>query len=95
MTWYNLTKGEQSTLVSIGLEGHKRLHQDNERGRSLLEKGLIKAKFENSTSTTYTLTEAGRQVLLNAPTETGAAIFPLPSHMRQVKSLLESDHAKS
>jgi hypothetical protein len=94
ITWHDLTKGEQSTLVSIGLEHYKRLHKENERGLFLLAKGLIKAKFENNTSTTYTLTEAGRQVLLAAPTDTGMSVFPLPSHIQQVKQLLRGASAE-
>jgi hypothetical protein len=95
MTWHDLTKGEQSTLVSIGLEGRKRLHKDNTRGLSLLKKGLTTVVSESDTVIIYTLTEAGQQLLLNAPTETGADIFPLASHMEEVKRLLRSANAES
>ena len=94
MTWHDLTKGEQSTLVSIGLDGRKRLHKDNERGLSLLEKGLTVVVAEADTFITYTLMEAGRQLLLDAPTATGADIFPLSSHMEEVKRLLRSANEK-
>jgi hypothetical protein len=90
MTWHKLAQGEQSTLVAIGLEGCKRLHRDNERGLSLLRKGLIEVEAQNFTSVAYKLTEEGRQVLLAAPTETGAALFPLPTDIKKVQFLLRS-----
>jgi hypothetical protein len=94
-TWHDLTKGEQSTLVSIGLDGRKRLHKDNERGLSLLDKDLTEVLAEENTARMYILTNAGRQVLLDAPIETGADIFPLSSHMEEVKRLLRSANAES
>jgi hypothetical protein len=90
MTWHKLTKGEQSTLVAIGLESRKRLHRDNERGVSLLRKGLIEGEFQNFTSVIYKLTEEGRQVLLAAPTKTGTDLFPLPADIQKVQFLLRS-----